>query len=70
MYFFLLTCYFFAGNGYGNTALHEACRGGNASTVRVLLQAGADVNAENHKGSTPLHIFCYESSGTLYQSSC
>lgn len=49
----------FVGNGYGNTALHEACRAGNAATIQCLLQSGADVNAQNHKGSSPLHIYCY-----------
>lgn len=27
--------------------------------IEVLLHARAPVNAENHKGSTPLHIYCY-----------
>ena len=46
-------------NGYGNTALHEACRAGSAATILCLLQNGADVNAKNHKGSSPLHTYCY-----------
>ena len=25
----------------------------------MLLNAGANVNAINHKGSTPLHFYCY-----------
>lgn len=50
---------FSLGNGYGNTALHEACRMGYAATINTLLEHGADVNAKNHKGSTPLHMFCY-----------
>jgi ankyrin repeat protein len=46
-------------NGYGNTALHEACINGSVSTIEHLLVSGAKVNAENHKGSTPLHLYCY-----------
>ena len=29
--------------------------------LRLLLSSGANVNAENHKGSTPLHFLCYGS---------
>lgn len=32
---------------------------GYAATINTLLEHGADVNAKNHKGSTPLHMFCY-----------
>lgn len=46
-------------NGYGNTALHEACRFGNARIAQALLEARADPNTANHKGSTPLHTLCY-----------
>ncbi|RYZ15474.1 MAG: ankyrin repeat domain-containing protein [Myxococcaceae bacterium] len=47
-------------NGYGNTALHEACYCGHLATARVLLEeGGARMDAANHKGSTPLHMFCY-----------
>jgi hypothetical protein len=61
MYERVLSCFCLVctGNGYGNTALHEACRLANGNTIRSLLQAGADVNIRNHKGSTPLHVFCY-----------
>lgn len=43
----------------GETALHAACRDGNAATVRLLLSAGADGNAANRDGNTPLHEACY-----------
>jgi ankyrin repeat protein len=36
------------------TALHTAALGGNAEAVSVLLDAGADVNAEDLRGMTPL----------------
>ena len=42
----------------GSTPLHCACWKGHEAVVDVLLQAGADVNAENaneHWGTTPLH---------------
>lgn len=54
-----------AENGYGNTALHEACHAGNIEVAKELVAAGANVNAVNHKGSTPIHTLCYgESPGT------
>jgi ankyrin repeat protein len=40
-----------AKNGYGNTALHNACRCGSLESVDLLIAANADVNAVNHKGS-------------------
>ena len=47
-------------NCYGNTALHEAIRTRHFDVARLLLNAGADANAANHKGSTPLHFLCYD----------
>jgi len=41
-----------------STPLHCACWKGHDAVVAVLLEAGADVNAENtneHWGTTPLH---------------
>lgn len=37
-----------------NTPLHEAARNTNVVMVRFLLDAGADVNARNRAGRTPL----------------
>ena len=49
-----------SGNGYGNTPLHEACHtSGSIELVRLLVSRGADVNSENHKGSTPMIFLCY-----------
>jgi len=47
-----------AKDGDGSTPLHCACWKGNDAVVKVLLESGADVNAENnneHWGTTPLH---------------
>lgn len=38
------------------TALHYACEGGNSSIIPLLLQAGAEVNATDDFGITPLHL--------------
>jgi ankyrin repeat protein len=48
-------------NASGYTALHYAARGGHLAVVRVLLDAGAAVNAATAAGlATPLHraAFC------------
>jgi ankyrin repeat protein len=49
----------FVANGYGNTSIHEASRLGSISVIKCLVSAGASVNVVNHKGSTPLHTYCY-----------
>ena len=38
----------------GNTALHDAMRKNFASVVEFLAVRGADINAENQRGQTPL----------------
>lgn len=38
------------------SALHRATRNGDIETVKTLVGNGADVNAENEQGLTPLHI--------------
>ncbi|XP_008845449.1 ankyrin repeat and SOCS box protein 10 isoform X3 [Nannospalax galili] len=40
----------------GRTALHEACAGGHAACVHVLLVAGADPNTPDQDGKRPLHL--------------
>jgi ankyrin repeat protein len=42
-------------NAMANTALHAALAGRRNTVVRILLDAGADVNAQQHGGWTPLH---------------
>ncbi len=39
----------------GSTLLHHAAGFGTLETMTWLLDAGADVNAKNRRGSTPLH---------------
>jgi len=39
----------------GSTLLHHAAGFGSGETMRLLVDAGADVNAKNRRGSTPLH---------------
>ena len=39
----------------GSTLLHHAAGFGNAATLKLLLDSGADVNAKNRFDSTPLH---------------
>lgn len=41
---------------YGWTALHVAAYNGNAATVEVLVQAGANVHADDGSGKTPLDL--------------
>jgi hypothetical protein len=43
---------------YGNTILTIACQNGNKKVAKLVLRRGADINARNHKGNTPLH-YCF-----------
>lgn len=43
---------------YGNTLLIIACQNGNKKVAKLVLRRGADINARNHKGNTPLH-YCF-----------
>jgi cytohesin len=40
----------------GTTALHEATRGGHVEVVKLLVASGANVNALNFSGLTPLKL--------------
>jgi uncharacterized protein len=42
-------------NGLANQPLHAAAAGRHLEVCRLLLAAGADVNASQHGGFTPLH---------------
>ncbi|XP_066300065.1 26S proteasome non-ATPase regulatory subunit 10-like [Branchiostoma lanceolatum] len=42
----------------GDTALHEACRGGHDKVAELLLKNGADLNVTDKVGYTALHRAC------------
>ncbi len=44
----------------GDTLLHIAARAGDQQVVNVLLQYGADVEATNSRGETPIEVASYE----------
>lgn len=39
----------------GDTAMHIACRNRNVEIVKLLVEHGANANARNAHGRTPLH---------------
>ena len=43
---------------FGNTMLTIACQNGNKRVAKCVLRRGADINAKNQKGNTPLH-YCF-----------
>lgn len=45
-------------DGEGNTPLHHAARSTDAAVAALLLDAGAEVDARNHEGITPLSVAC------------
>jgi RNA polymerase sigma-70 factor (ECF subfamily) len=49
-----------ADDAHADTALHFAAFHGHVALARVLLEHGADVNAENHDGSAPLVLAAWE----------
>ncbi|RLN71131.1 hypothetical protein BBJ28_00000194 [Nothophytophthora sp. Chile5] len=40
----------------GNTPLHYAAEGGHLSLCKLLINGGANINAQNKSGETPLHF--------------
>jgi ankyrin repeat protein len=42
----------------GCSALHVAARRGNVAVARALLEWGADIEARDKYGDTPLHRAC------------
>lgn len=44
----------------GNTPVHWACAGGHLDAIELLLEYGADINAQNKHGRTPLHCLISE----------
>ena len=52
---------------FGETPLHAAAKNGNLSVVRLLLTHGANMNAKNSKGITPLIFAAERGNSTLFQ---
>jgi len=42
-------------DSYGNTILTIACQNGNKRMAKLALRRGADIDARNYRGNTPLH---------------
>jgi len=42
-------------NGYGDTPLHIVSSWGDCESIQLLLEAGADIDAQGETGFTPLH---------------
>ncbi|XP_071082503.1 poly [ADP-ribose] polymerase tankyrase-2-like [Haliotis cracherodii] len=54
---------------YSYTALHNACLLSKESAIRLLIQAGADVNVLHSSGNNPLEFVDYEKAGeTMIQN--
>merc|ERR1712100_468767 len=49
----------------GNSALHMACTKGQKHALFFLVDQGADIEAQNKKGSTPLHLLVTHRFNTL-----
>lgn len=46
-------------NRFGESLLHQACRRGKYSLVRILMRYGASVQVSDDYGRTPLHDACW-----------
>lgn len=53
---------------WGSTALHAAARGGNALCAKMMLEAGADVNAVDGYGQLPIDL-AVEASAVIMDTS-
>ncbi len=48
-----------------HSLLHVACEMGSQKVIEILLQYGANINAQNKRGQTPLYVALYESKDVL-----
>jgi hypothetical protein len=54
----------------GNTSLHIAAQNGHVDLVTVLILKGANINAQNHKKNTALHVRFLVSNFSFFVFSC
>ena len=54
----------------GRTLLHEACRRGQHSTMKILMELGADVNVEDAYGNTPMFEAIEGSHSDVVKAAC
>jgi len=45
-------------DGSGKTLLHHACEQGHGQAVKLLVDAGVALEAQDRDGRTPLHLAC------------
>ena len=51
-----------AQNAFGLNMIHVAAQGDAAPSLYFFLTKGVDINAQDKRGSTPLHWACYSTS--------
>ena len=43
-------------DSYGSSAIHQAAWNGHLSIVKLLVEAGVDINEQDIFGETPVHM--------------
>ncbi|XP_048588484.1 uncharacterized protein LOC116619849 isoform X3 [Nematostella vectensis] len=54
----------------GSTLLHTAAFFGAIHIIKLLLEAGANIDCVDHDGNTPLHVKCYGETGEPTDLEC